>query len=154
MQLLRKYDSVINFELEKSRQEVIDIICRRFKECHISRDELVVEEKPTFLDPFAGRGRLTFQFSTIDDKNTQVRVEVKPTSITREDVYYLITFFALLFLLSFPFVPLAVSLGFLLGSSTIMVVLLHFAQKLNSGKLENLVFGLKQRETSQHTKLA
>jgi len=153
MKLLERYNSTITFFVEKPKEYVYGEVIKAFKNSQVIVDKIDIIVKPTFLDPFAGRGLINIYLAEFDKgAKTRIICKITPTSINQNGLYGLS-----FLLIGWAIVSLLISHTFytyvtiILGWSMFIIVI-HFTQVLNSGKLENYINdvfaniqGLKQK---------
>ena len=140
MRLLDRYKKRITFRVDKPKEIVCFEISKCTKVKSVDTNNIQIIIKPTFFDPFAGRGFINLQLSE-DDNGTKtiIQCELVPTSITQNGIYvflFLLSFWTLVALLiSHNFYSfLTVAFGW-----TMLIAVLHLAQTLNRGKLESYI---------------
>ena len=138
MKLLDRYKKVISFKVDKPKETVYVEIIKVSKGRRIDDHNIQVIFKPAFFDPFAGRGLINLRL-TEDDNKTEVRCEIVPTSITKSGLYILALLLSawtvLGLLISYNFYSLLTNVfGWIM-----MLIIIHFSQTLNRGKLESYI---------------
>lgn len=149
MKLLDRYKTTIQFKVDKSQEVISNGIAKATKNCRVSGSNIEIVIKPSFFDPFAGRGLINLQLTPTDNDNkTNVNCEIIPTSITRDRIYALIFILSLWTIIGLVISQTLGSYLTILVGWIIMITVLHITQLLNKGKLEdyiNLIFSNIQK---------
>lgn len=89
--LLNRYRKTITFLIDKPKEIVCREISNRTKVQTVDISFIQIVIKPTFFDPFAGRGFINLQLSEIDKRDgTIIKCEIVPTSVTKNGIYILL----------------------------------------------------------------
>ena len=140
MQLLTNHKVTKVFLVDKRTEVVLQEVIKLTNQQATMEGEIEIKLNPTFLDPFSGRGTITFQFLQVDSSdNTTIKCEIVPTSFPKESVYaiggILLIWTILALIISFSFYSLlTVVFGW-----TLITFVIYLTRTLNQGKLENYV---------------
>jgi hypothetical protein len=147
MKLLDRYKKEITFQVDKPKELILANLVAATKSVP-DNDKIHLKIKPSFFDPFAGRGFINLKILATDNgKKTKIECEIIPTSINAEGVYFLASLLLLWtiggLIISRNFYSfLTVALGWIM-----MIVVIHMTQVLNQGKLINyirfIILGIK-----------
>ena len=140
MSLLKMYISHKSFRVNQPRAVVFRYLSERVKESNVINDNIQIKLKPTIFDGFAPRGIINLSLKEIEKENqTQIDAEIIPGSFTKEDIYIISGIFSLFILtgllVSFSWGTFVV----ILISFIVMILIIHWTQLLNQGKLENYI---------------
>ena len=152
---LKKYISHKSFQVYKPKEVVFRYIIERMKGCNSTGNNIQIKLRPASFDAFAPRGTINLSFTNIEEqKQTQIDAEIIPLSFTREGVYIISGTLSL-------FVLTAVIVSFTWGTFIViifglvaMALIVHWAQLLNEGKLENLISHLIAETKSKANSIA
>jgi hypothetical protein len=140
MQLLSNHKVTKSFLVDKRTDVVLQEVIKLTNKQATSEGVIELKLKPTFLDPFSGRGTIRIQFTQVhNNDNTTIKCEILPTSIPKEAV---ITIGVLLFIWTILALVIsfsAYSILTIVFGWTLMSLVVYLARTLNQGKLENYV---------------
>ena len=146
MNIVNRYISRLDFEVDKPREYVRDYVIKHVKHVRTCGSEIHVMIKPSFVDAFAGRGLIRLSIRPSSRMGyTIVEAKIIPTSITSSGIYILISIM-ILWTITSILISTSLNSFIVVGLGwVIFTVVIHLTQKLNSGKLENYLYELIER---------
>lgn len=136
--LFNKYNKKIIFIVDKPKDLIYSRLMQQSKVERINENELKITIKPSFLNPFAGRGCINLNLSSNNHENKcEVICEIIPTIITSRGLLILLSF---LFIWTITSIAISTSFYSLLTITlgyAALVLLFHLTSILNRGILES-----------------
>lgn len=130
----------MTFRVDKPKEVVYRNIVNATKIHLVEKDFIQIVIKPSFFDPFVGRGYINLKLSDSDNFNmAKIECEIVPSSFTKGGIYILSFLLLALTLVSLFISHNYYSLLMIAFVWIVSIIVCHLTQKLNQGKLENYI---------------